>query len=72
VTLTVAAPLRVLVDVLMGDTKLADALRQGHLVLEGERELARRFETLFELGATESFTGGDGRPAGAARAVPAG
>jgi DNA-binding HxlR family transcriptional regulator len=60
VTLTVAAPLRVLVDVLMGDTKLADALRQGHLVLEGERELARRFETLFELGASESFTGAPG------------
>jgi ubiquinone biosynthesis protein UbiJ len=72
VTLTVAASLRVLVDVLMGDTKLADALRQGHLGLEGDRELARRFETLFELGASESFTGGDGRPAGAGRAVPAG
>jgi DNA-binding HxlR family transcriptional regulator len=71
VTLTVTARLRILVDVLMGDAKVADALRQGLLVLEGERELARRFETLFELEASESFTGGGGRPAEAGIALAA-
>jgi hypothetical protein len=54
----------------MGDAKVDEALRQGLLVLEGERELARRFETLFELEASESFTGG-GRPAEAGIALAA-
>jgi DNA-binding MarR family transcriptional regulator len=58
VTLTVTAKLRALVDVLMGDEKLAEALRQRLVVVEGERELARRFETLFEFAGSESFTGG--------------
>jgi DNA-binding HxlR family transcriptional regulator len=58
VTLTVTAKLRTMVDVLMGDEKLARALRQGAVVVEGERVLARRFETLFEFGGSESFAGG--------------
>ena len=58
VTLTVTAPLRTMVDVLMGDAKLAGARRQGSVVVEGDRELARRFERLFEFGGSESFTGG--------------
>jgi DNA-binding MarR family transcriptional regulator len=63
VTLTVTAKLRTLVDVLMGDEKLAKALRQGLLVVEGERELARRFETLFEFEGSGSFAGGMQREA---------
>jgi DNA-binding HxlR family transcriptional regulator len=58
VTLTVTGKLRTMVDVLMGDEKLATAVRQGLLVVEGERGLARRFETLFEFEVSESFTGG--------------
>jgi DNA-binding HxlR family transcriptional regulator len=57
-TLTVTASLRTLVDVLMGDAKLAEALRHGLLRMEGDRELARRFETLVEFDESESFTGG--------------
>jgi DNA-binding HxlR family transcriptional regulator len=49
VTLTVTARLRVFVDLLMEDAELGESLRQGRIVLEGERELARRFETLFEF-----------------------
>ena len=64
VTLTVTGRLRTLVDVLMGDAKLAEVLGQGLLVLEGDRELARRFEPLFEFsGAGSSFTGGAPREA---------
>jgi DNA-binding HxlR family transcriptional regulator len=58
VTLTVTAKLRTLVDVLMGDAKLAETLSQGLLQMDGERELARRFETLFEFDESKSFTGG--------------
>lgn len=58
VTLTVTARLRTLVDVLMGDAKLPDALRQGLLLMEGDGELARRFESLIEFDGSESFTGG--------------
>jgi hypothetical protein len=42
----------------MGDAKLTNVLRQGLLLVEGERELARRFKTLFEFDGSESFTGG--------------
>jgi DNA-binding HxlR family transcriptional regulator len=58
VTLTVTARLRTLVDVLMGDAKLTDALRQGLVVVEGERELERRFAALFEFDRSDSFTSG--------------
>jgi len=54
VTLTVTARLRTLVEVLMGDATLAEALREGRLVMEGDRDLARRFETLVELEGSES------------------
>jgi DNA-binding HxlR family transcriptional regulator len=47
VTLTVTATLRTLVDLLAEDAELGESLRQGLLLLEGDRELARRFETLF-------------------------
>jgi ubiquinone biosynthesis protein UbiJ len=43
----VTATLRTLVDVLAEDAELGESLRQGLLLLEGDRELARRFETLF-------------------------
>jgi DNA-binding HxlR family transcriptional regulator len=58
VTLTVTAKLRTLVDVLMGDAQLGQVLRQRLVRVEGERELARRFEALFQFGASESFAGG--------------
>jgi hypothetical protein len=59
VTLTVTAKARALVDLLMEDAELGESLRQGLLVLEGDRELARRFETLFDFeGGSGSFTGG--------------
>jgi DNA-binding HxlR family transcriptional regulator len=67
VRLTVTARLRTLVDVLMGDEKLAEALRQRMVVVEGERELAQRFEALFEFEGPESFTGGEEHPSRAAR-----
>src|SRR5262249_54876567 len=56
VTLTATGNLRTLVDVLMGDAKLVDVLRTGQLVLEGDRELARRFGALFEFNEAKSFT----------------
>ena len=62
VTLTVTARLRTLIDVLMGDAKLADVLRRGLLVLEGERELARRFQMLFQFEGSGSFTGEPAEP----------
>lgn len=58
VTLTVTATLRTLVDVLMGDTKLGAALSEGLIVVDGERDLARRFGALFEFDGSESFAGG--------------
>jgi DNA-binding HxlR family transcriptional regulator len=57
VTLTVSAKLRVLVDVLMHDVSLESALRQGEIRLEGDRQLARRFEALFDFGGPKTFTG---------------
>jgi DNA-binding HxlR family transcriptional regulator len=57
VALTVSGKLRTLVDVLMGDVKLVEVLRQDLLLLEGEPKLIRRFEMLFEFGTSESFTG---------------
>lgn len=57
VTLTVTAKLRTLVDVLMGDTKLAEALRRGLVVVQGDRDLARQLEMLFEFEGSESFAG---------------
>jgi DNA-binding HxlR family transcriptional regulator len=62
VTLTVTGKLRTLIDVLMGNARLAKVLRQGLLLLEGDRELARRFEALFDFGSSGSFTGGSGEP----------
>ncbi len=61
VTLTVTGKLRTLVDVLMGDARLSDALRQRLLVLEGDRDLVRRFERLFEFEGS-GFTGGHDEP----------
>ncbi len=61
VTLTVTGKLRTLVDVVMGDARLSDALRQRLLVLEGERDLARRFERLFQFGGS-GFTGAHDAP----------
>jgi DNA-binding HxlR family transcriptional regulator len=58
VTLTVTARLRTLVDVLMGGAKLKDVLRQGLVVLEGEAQVVRRFASLFEFAASDSFAGG--------------
>jgi DNA-binding HxlR family transcriptional regulator len=64
VTLTVSAQLRVLVDVLMHDTTLAAALRQGTIALHGDRDLARRFEALFDFTGPKTFTGESLRAAG--------
>ena len=66
VTLTVSGKLRALVDVLMGDAILTDVLQQGLLQVEGERDLARRFESLFEFEGSDSFTGGSSQKAGIA------
>jgi DNA-binding HxlR family transcriptional regulator len=57
VALTVTAKLRTMVDLLMEDAELGEALRRGLVVVEGERALVRRFETLFGFeGGGESFT----------------
>ena len=64
VTVTVSARLRVLVDVLMHDTTLAAALRQGTIALEGDRDLARRFEALFDFSGPKTFAAGGLRTAG--------
>jgi len=61
VVLTVTASLRTLVDVLMGDAGIADAVREGRLLLEGDRDLARRFESLVEFEGSESHSW-TGRP----------
>jgi DNA-binding HxlR family transcriptional regulator len=59
VTLTVTAKLRALVDLVMGDAELADSLRRRLVLVEGERELARRFGALFDFeSGADSFTGG--------------
>jgi DNA-binding HxlR family transcriptional regulator len=55
--LTVTAKVRTLVEVLMGDAKLGEALRQGSLAVSGERDLVRRFETLFQFQGGQSFAG---------------
>jgi hypothetical protein len=47
VTIKATATLRTMVAVLMGDTRWADALRERLVRVEGDRELARRFESLF-------------------------
>jgi DNA-binding HxlR family transcriptional regulator len=68
VTLTVTAKPRTLVDLLLEDAELGDTLKRGLLALEGERELARRFETLFDFeGGSASFTGGGRRAEGIVR-----
>ncbi|HKU62343.1 MAG TPA: helix-turn-helix domain-containing protein [Gemmatimonadales bacterium] len=64
VALTVAAPLRVMVDVLMHDTTLAAARRQGAITLSGDRDLARRFESLFDFSGPKTFTTESLRAAG--------
>jgi DNA-binding HxlR family transcriptional regulator len=70
VTLTVSARLRDLVDVLMHDTTLAAALRQGTIALQGDRDLARRFEALFDFSGPKTFTGGSLRGAGSSAEAP--
>ena len=57
VSLTLSGSLRTLVDVLMGDAKLAEVLRRGLLRLEGDRELLRRFDTLLQFDESKSYTG---------------
>jgi DNA-binding HxlR family transcriptional regulator len=57
VTLTIKAGLRTLIDVLMQDTTLAEAIRQGLVLFDGDRELARRFDELFDFAEPKSFTG---------------
>ncbi len=67
-TLTVTAKLRTLVDLLMGDVELGPSLRQRLVLVEGERDLARRFDGLFDFEGGDSFTGGarhNGRIVGA-------
>ena len=64
VTLTVSARLRVLVDVLMHDTSLAAALRQGAIALDGDRDLARRFDALFDFSGPKTFAGAAVKAAG--------
>jgi ubiquinone biosynthesis protein UbiJ len=63
VTLTVSARLRTMVDVLMGDAALRGVLRQGLVTVEGDRALARRFETLLQFNESHSFAGEMGRDA---------
>jgi ubiquinone biosynthesis protein UbiJ len=63
VTLTVSARLRTMVDVLMGDATLRGVLRQGLVTVEGDRALARRFETLLQFNESHSFAGETGRDA---------
>jgi ubiquinone biosynthesis protein UbiJ len=63
VTLTVSARLRTMVDVLMGDAALRGVLRQGLVTVEGDRALARRFETLLQFNESHSFAGVTGRDA---------
>jgi DNA-binding HxlR family transcriptional regulator len=58
VTLTVTAKLRTLVDLLMGDADLVDLIRQRLILLDGDRELARRFEGLLDFSGADWFTGG--------------
>jgi SCP-2 sterol transfer family protein len=61
VTLTVTTKLRTLVDLLLEEADIGEVLRQGLLVLQGDRQLARRFETLFDFeGGAGSFTGSEG------------
>lgn len=65
VTLTVTARQRTLVDLLLEEAELGDALRSGLVAVEGDRELARRFEELFDFaGGADSFTGGARRAEG--------
>jgi hypothetical protein len=42
----------------MGDAELAESLRRRLVLVEGERELTRRFEALFDFEGEESFTEG--------------
>lgn len=57
-TLTVTAKPRVWVDLLMEEVELGEVLRQGRIEVDGDRALARRFETLWEFeGSAASFTG---------------
>jgi hypothetical protein len=41
----------------MGAAKLADMLRQKRVQLEGDRDLVRRFEQLFEFSDHHTFAG---------------
>jgi DNA-binding HxlR family transcriptional regulator len=56
VTLSVKAGLRTMVDVLMQETTLPEAIRQGLVLFEGDRELARQFGELFDFTGPKSFT----------------
>jgi DNA-binding HxlR family transcriptional regulator/putative sterol carrier protein len=44
-----AASVQTLVGVIYGGRKLADAVREGDLVIEGDKAVAKRFVTLFPL-----------------------
>jgi DNA-binding HxlR family transcriptional regulator len=57
IALTVTAPVRTMVDILMGSIKLRDMLRQERVQLEGGRDLVRRFEQLFEFSDHHTFAG---------------
>ena len=56
-TLTVSAQLRTLVDLLMGDTDLAESLRRRLVLVEGDPALARRFDRLFDFEGADRFAG---------------
>jgi DNA-binding HxlR family transcriptional regulator len=56
VTLSIKVGLRTMVNVLMQESTLRDAIRQGLVLFEGDRQLARRFDQLFEFAGPKSFT----------------
>lgn len=51
VTLTVTTTVRAMADLLGENAELGESLRRGLLQLDGDRELARNFETLFAFEA---------------------
>ena len=50
----------------MRDATLREVLRQGLVTVEGDRLLARRFETLLQFDESHSFAGETGRDAAVA------
>ena len=63
VSLTITTTVRAMVDLLGEDAKIGESLNRGLVVVEGDRALARRFETLF------SFEAGSGYMEGPIRAA---